>query len=177
MLLRGVNLGARNRVAMASLREELAAAGFEHVSTYLESGNVVLSSAAPEQRLARRVKRLLAERFELDVAVIVRTRDQLAEVVARDPLGETAHDPKRYQVSFLEREPDRALVDRVAALAAGSERLLAIGRELYAWHPEGIARSKLSTALAAPSLGIPSTARNWSTVTSLLALAGEDPSA
>jgi uncharacterized protein (DUF1697 family) len=175
VLLRGVNLGSRNRVAMPSLREELAAAGFEHVSTYLQSGNVVLCSAAPGEQLAGRVKRLLAERFELDVVVIVRTRDQLAEVVARDPLGEAAHDPKRYQVSFLEREPDRALVDRVAALAADSERLVAIGRELYAWHPAGIARSKLSAALAAPSLGIAATARNWSTVTSLLELADEEP--
>jgi uncharacterized protein (DUF1697 family) len=171
VLLRGVNLGSRNRVAMPSLREELAAAGFEHVSTYLQSGNVVLSSAAPEQRLAGRVKRLLAERFELDVAVIVRTRDQLAEVVARDPLGEAAHDPKRYQVSFLERELDASVVDELAALATDAERLVAIGRELYAWHPDGVARSRLWAGLASRSLGVSATARNWSTVTTLLEMA------
>jgi uncharacterized protein (DUF1697 family) len=177
VLLRGVNLGPRNRVAMGPLREQLAAAGFAEVRTYLQSGNVVLSSRSSPRALARQVRRLLAERFELDVAVLVRTRSELAEVVARDPFGEVARDPKRYQVSFLEREPEATLVSELEALAAPGERLAAIGRELYAWHPDGIARSKLSAAIAAQRLGIPATARNWSTVTSLLALAGEDPSA
>jgi uncharacterized protein (DUF1697 family) len=175
VLLRGINLGPRNRVAMPKLREQLQAAGFEHVSTYLQSGNVVLSSDATQQQLAAQCRRLLGEHFDLDVQVIVRTREELAVVVARDPLGEVAVDPKRYQVSFLERELDAEVVRRLGALAAGSERLVAIGRELYAWHPDGVARSKLWAGLADPSLGVPATARNWSTVRGLFALAEETP--
>ena len=173
VLLRGVNLGPRNRLAMPRLREELAAAGFEQVSTYVQSGNVVLSSRAAPARLARSFRALLAERFALDVEVIVRTREELAEVVRRNPLADVAVNPKRYQVSFLEREPDPAVVRALGELAAGDERFAAIGRELYAWHPDGVARSKLWAKLAGPSLGVPATARNWSTVTSLLALADE----
>ena len=173
VLLRGVNLGPRNRLAMPRLREELAAAGFEQVSTYVQSGNVVLSSRAAPAQLARSFRALLAERFALDVEVIVRTREELAEVVGRNPLADVAVNPKRYQVSFLEREPDAAVVRALGELAAGDERFAAIGRELYAWHPDGVARSKLWARLAGPSLGVPATARNWSTVTSLLALADE----
>jgi uncharacterized protein (DUF1697 family) len=172
-LLRGVNLGARNRVAMAALADALQARDFAPVRTYLQSGNVVFSSELPESRLANDVKRTVRERFGIDVDVLVRTRAELAAVVASNPLAALATDPKRYQVSFLARELDRASLDRVRALAVESERLEAVGRELYAWHPHGVARSKLWAGLAARTLGVPATARNWTTVEKLLALADE----
>jgi uncharacterized protein (DUF1697 family) len=105
--------------------------------------------------------------------VIVRTGDELAEVVARNPLADVATDPKRYQVSFLESEPDPNVISAIAGFAAGSERLVAVGRELYAWHPDGVARSKLWNKLAGNGLGVRATARNWTTVTTLLEMAGE----
>jgi uncharacterized protein (DUF1697 family) len=172
-LLRGINLGPRNRVAMSALKDALQANGFTAVRTYLQSGNVVLSSELSESKLAEQVKGVVRERFEIDVEVLVRTRDELAAVVACSPLGEVANDPKRYQVSFLARELDGESLQRLRALASGSERLEALGRELYAWHPHGVARSKLWAGLAAPALGVPATARNWSTVQKLLALADE----
>ncbi|MBV9362716.1 MAG: DUF1697 domain-containing protein, partial [Solirubrobacterales bacterium] len=94
-----------------------------------------------------------------------------AEVVARNPLGDVAVDPKRYQVSFLEAEPDPEVVARMTENAADDERLVAIGREIYSWHPAGAARSKLWAALAGKGLGVRATARNWTTVTTLLEMA------
>jgi uncharacterized protein (DUF1697 family) len=173
VLLRGINVGAHKRIAMPALRDALAEAGFEGVRTYVQSGNVVLSSDLAPERLARKVEKLIVDRFGLEVDVVVRTRDELAEVVARDPLGDVAREPKRYQVSFLSAEPDAALVDELAALAAGKERFVAIGRELYAWHPDGAARSRLWNRLAGQGLGVTATARNWRTVSKLLAMADE----
>jgi uncharacterized protein (DUF1697 family) len=172
-LLRGVNLGPRNRVSMAALASALRARGLAPVRTYLQSGNVVLASELPESRLADEVRGVVSERFGIDVDVLVRTRDELAAVVASNPLAAVATDPKRYQVSFLARELDRASLQRLRALAAESERLEAVGREVYAWHPRGVARSKLWAGLAARTLGVPATARNWSTVENLLALADD----
>jgi uncharacterized protein (DUF1697 family) len=172
-LLRGVNIGPRNRVAMPALRKLLSGAGFEDVRTYVQSGNVVLSSGASPERVARDVKEVIADGFGLDVAVIVRTRDELAAVVDRDPLGDVATDPKRYQVSFLSAEPDPGVVRQLEALAVAPERLVAIGRELYAWHPEGVARSRLWARLAGRDLGVSATARNWTTVQRLLAMADD----
>lgn len=170
LLLRGINLGPNNRVAMPALRALLTDAGFEDVATYLQSGNVIVSSKLSPDRAARRCEGLLSEHLGLDVAVLARTHEQLAEVVRRNPLGDVADDPKRYQVSFLSAEPDSALVERIAALAAPGEQLVAEGRELYAWHPGGIARSKLWARLAKPGNGLVASARNWRTVTSLLEL-------
>jgi uncharacterized protein (DUF1697 family) len=173
VLLRGINLGPRNRIAMAELREALAEAGFEDVRTYLQSGNIVLSSGVSEKKLASECKRLIAERFGLDIDVVVRTRSELAKVVKLNPLGKVAKNPKRYQVSFLAAKPGREAVRKLEAAAAESERFVVKGREIYAWHPAGVARSKLWTMLAGPGLGVTATARNWTTVTKLLELADE----
>jgi uncharacterized protein (DUF1697 family) len=171
VLLRGINIGSRNRIAMPALREALEEAGFGDVKSYVQSGNVVLTSRASPATVARKVERLIADRFGLEIDVVARTRDEIAEVVRRNPLGKVAKDPKRYQVSFLDRKPDAKVVDKLAALAVGGEQLVADGRELYAWHPDGVARSKLWAALAGRGLGVTATARNWTTVTNLLELA------
>jgi len=171
VLLRGVNLGPRNRIAMAALRNELAAAGLQDVSTYVQSGNIVLSSDAPPDQLARDCEQLVSNAFGLRIEAVARTRDELAAVVQRNPLADVAVNPKRYQVSFLSAEPDPDALRACEAAAAPQERLVAIGRELYAWHPDGVGRSRLWAKLAGPALGVTATARNWSTVTALLAMA------
>lgn len=171
VLLRGINIGPRNRISMPELRDALEDAGYEEVRTYLQSGNVVLTSTAPAKKVARDCERLIADRFGLEIAVVTRTRAELAKVVERDPLEGAAHDPKRYQVSFLEAKPPAKVVRELESLAAGKEQLVAVGREIYAWHPAGVARSKLWARLAGKNLGVTATARNWTTVTKLLELA------
>lgn len=173
VLLRGINLGPRNRIAMAALRDSLSDAGLEDVRTYLQSGNAVVSSRVGADRLAAQVREVITAEFGIDIAVVVRSRDELAEVVRRNPLKQVADNPKRYQVSFLDQELPPQEVERLAALATDSERFVALGRELYAWHPEGVARSKLWNRLAGSGLGVTATARNWTTVTTLLQIADE----
>lgn len=173
VLLRGINVGAHNRIAMPELRELLASAGFGEVRTYLQSGNVVLSSNASPKQLVRECEQQIADRFGLDIQIVVRTRDELAEVVRLNPLGEVAANPKRYQVTFLATEPAPEVVRELTAATVAPEQLVHVGRELYAWHPEGIARSRLWAQLAGKTLGVTATARNWATVTKLLALADD----
>jgi uncharacterized protein (DUF1697 family) len=171
VLLRGVNLAGRNRVSMPALREALEDADFTAVATYVQSGNVVLTSGKAAKRVERDVERLLADRFDLDIRVIVRTRAELAAVIDRDPLAKIATDPKRYQVTFLESPLDADVVRKLEAIATDEERVKLLGREVYAWHPDGVGRSKLAVLLAEKGLGVTATARNWSTVTRLLELA------
>jgi len=173
LLLRGINLAGRNRIAMPALREALTAAGFGDVRTYLQSGNVVLASSAKADGVVRKAKRLIAKEFDLDIAVVVRTRSQLASVVELNPLQKVVTNPKRYQVSFLDAKPTRDVMRRVEEAAVPPEQVVASGREIDAWHPECIGRSQLWTLLAGQRLGVTATARNWTTVTNLLSLAQE----
>lgn len=156
---------------MPQLRDLLAAAGFQPVSTYLQSGNAVVSADLSPDQLANACEREIGNAFGLAVDVIVRSRDDVAEVVRRNPLGALASDPKRYQVTFCATAPDAAVVSKLAGLAVAGEKLVADGRELYAWHPDGVGRSRLATSLAKHTLGVAATARNWTTVTELLAMA------
>ena len=96
VLLRGINVGSRNRIAMPALREALEKAGFDDVRTYLQSGNVVLTSSDSGQKVALACERLIAREFKLDVAAVVRTRNAIAKVVERNPLADVAMNPKRY---------------------------------------------------------------------------------
>jgi uncharacterized protein (DUF1697 family) len=173
VLLRGINLGPSRRVPMADLRSLLSGAGYEDVRTYVQSGNIVLSSTAAPAQLERDCAQLISEEFGFDVPVVVRTRDEVAEVVAANPLAEVAEDLKRYQVSFLHQALDADTAKRLRALVAEPEALVIDGREIYAWHPRGVARSKLWNALAGKGLGVTATARNWTTVTTLLAMSDQ----
>jgi len=173
VLLRGVNLASRNRIAMPDLRQALEETGFEDVATYVQSGNVVLSTPLSAKRVRSAVERLLADRFDLDVKVVVRTRTELAKVVERNPLGKVATNPKLYQVTFLDAAPSAAVLRKLEAAAAGKEQVVNVGRELFAWHPDGVARSKLAALMAGKGLGVTATARNWTTVTRLLEMADQ----
>ncbi len=158
---------------MADLRTLLTDAGYEDVGTYVQSGNIVLSSREKPAKLELRVCELISDRFGFDVPVVVRTRDQLAKVVAANPLEDVADNPKRYQVSFLSEPLPAEVSKRLRELAVESEALVIDGREIYAWHPDGVARSKLWNGLAGKDLGVTATARNWTTVTTLLEMADE----
>jgi uncharacterized protein (DUF1697 family) len=168
VLLRGINLGSKRRVSMPKLREVLEDAGYDDVQTYVQSGNVVLSTGKSAKQTARAVEKLVKQHFRIDVPVVVRTKGELAAVVRANPLESTVKDPKAYQVTFFETKPDSKLIRKLDELAVEDERLAHSGREIYAWHPAGIARSKVWNELAKA----PGTSRNWATVTKLLELAG-----
>ena len=169
-LLRGINLGSRNRVAMPRLREVLEAAGHEDVATLVQSGNILLTSAKQPATLEREISKLVLDEFGVEAATVVRTRDELAEVIERNPIPDGPSTPKLFQVTFFSDEPGAEAVAELTAQDFGNERVEVIGREAYAWHPDGIQKSKLARELS-KALRSGGTARNWNTVTKLLELA------
>jgi uncharacterized protein (DUF1697 family) len=171
ILLRGINLGPNRRVPMAELRALLAEAGFQNVRTYVQSGNVVLDSDGSPAELEAQTATLISEKFGFAVPVVSRTAAELAAVVDHDPFGELVTEPKRYQVSFLDQPPSSGVIQALQDAVAEPEAVTVNGREIYAWHPEGVARSKLWNKLAGGSLGVTATARNWTTVCTLLEMA------
>jgi uncharacterized protein (DUF1697 family) len=170
-LLRGINLRKTRRVSMPELRELLDGLGYEDVRTLLQSGNVVLTAPVTGERLAHRLEREIADGLGVDPAVVVRTRDELAAAVEANPFADLMTDGRFLQVSFLAGDPDPGYVQELAAADLGDERVAVIGRELYAWYPRGMARSKLAKLDLERGLGTAATARNWNTVCKLLALA------
>jgi uncharacterized protein (DUF1697 family) len=163
VMLRGVNLGSANGIGMPVLREALSAAGAANVRTYLQSGNVV-ADGDPETIVA-------AIRAVIDVPCVLRSAREVATVIDANPFPEQAReDPKLLQVTFRsEALPDGTLA-ALQERASDAERVAVTGREIYSWHPDGIARSKLAVAVVPPRAA--ATARNWNTVLALAELAG-----
>lgn len=176
-LLRGVNVGGHNKVPMADLRAALLADGFGNPRTYIQSGNIVLESDDDADRVVARVEALIGERFGLAVPTIVISASALADVVARNPYPAEA-DHRRLHAVFLREEPDEAERARVrglvdASAAKGSpDAATFVGSTLYLHTPDGLGTSDLAKALTTKRRsGVGAgTARNWATVTTLLAM-------
>jgi len=167
VLLRAVNLGSHNKVAMPKLRELLAERGYPDVQTYVQSGNIVLSGTSPAAVEAD-VVAALRDGFGLDIEVMIRSRADLAKVVKGNPFLEPAEDPTRVHVNFLAAQPAK---DKVAALDPEEfdpERFAVGDRCLYQFYPGGFGRSKMAAAPWERRLGVRGTNRNWRTVTALL---------
>jgi uncharacterized protein (DUF1697 family) len=172
-LLRGINVGSHNRIAMADLRELLASLGYGDARTLVQSGNIVLTADGPSEELALELEGEITARFGVQTPVVVRTHEELAAVVALNPLGDIASEHKLYQVSFLSAEPDLAAIEEIQVTDFAPERFVYSGREIYAWHPQGIHSSPLARQLSDKRLGVTVTARNWKTTTKLLEMAEE----
>jgi uncharacterized protein (DUF1697 family) len=170
-LLRGVNVGSSKRVPMATLRGVFEQLGFTDVTTYVNSGNVVFSGP---KATAKRIEQAIAAEFGFDVPVVLRTRDELAAVIAADPFAGVADDPSRYLVLFS--GGGRIDARRAEGVEGGAgERFAIVGAEVYAWLPGGFQKSPLFKALDEKRLGVTLTGRNWRTVEKLLALADAAP--
>lgn len=159
-MLRGINLGARNRVAMPALRELFEDLGFNDVSTYVQSGNVAFSSPKKPDAVA------IAKRIEKDLnatsPVLLRSATELAKVIRANPF-----DPPGSHVTFLEENPAAAKVKALDPDAYPPDAFAVIGRDVFLSCPQGYGRSKLSNAFWEKKLATVATTRNWKTVTAL----------
>lgn len=154
-LLRGVNVGGRGRLAMADLRACVSRLGHEDVATHIQSGNVVFSSATRSaETLAAALEEAVERDLGLRTAVMVRTLDQLAAVLAADPFP--GAEPAALHVGFLRRAPEG--VPDLTPPGPDEARLL--GSEVHLHYPGGMGRSKLTGAWLERRLGVPLTVRN-----------------
>jgi len=186
-LLRGINVGGRNKVPMADLREVVSSLGHTGVTTYIQSGNVLFTTAGTRTgELAAALESAITGRFGIDASVVVLSRDDLARVLQDNPYPDEPN-PKLVHVVFLNGEPPAVLLDRIAAAqsaaaAKGShDTVTAIGPALFLHTPDGYGDSDLAQSLfrivSPPAkqkrAGLAATARNWATATKLLALCDE----
>jgi len=174
-LLRGINLGAKRRVAMADLRSLLEGLGYDDVRTHLQSGNAVFRTGTRSAAAVRRaVEDGIADELGMSADVVVRTAAQLAKVVAADPFAGTATDPARYLVTFLDKAPAKAWLAEVSDIDHEPEQFVVRGTEIYLWLPKGVHASRLARLVGDKKLGGTATTRNWNVVTKLAELAAAD---
>ena len=167
-LLRGINVGGRATLPMATLREVAEGIGYTRVSTYIASGNLFLEAGdASAGTLETALHGALLEHTGLDLTVVARTRAQLAAVVAVNPFPDA--EPQQLHVFFLTGQPTAAGVAALETeMARHPERAAVIGQEAYVDYVNGAGRTKVSGDRVARAMGVQGTARNWRTVLTLL---------
>ena len=174
LLLRGVNVGGRNRLPMVVLAAALRDAGCLAVRTYIQSGNAIFRATASDARdAASAVAATVAEHTGRSVPVILRTREELARAVRDNPFPDAGRDHRTLHVGFSGIRP---APERIAALdpdRSPPDEFAVVGREIYLHLPNGMARTKLSNAYFDSVLGTTTTFRNWRTVLKLLEMASE----
>lgn len=171
VLLRGINVGANKRVAMADLRQLLSGLGFTDVRTLLQSGNAVFDGPRTNpEGLARRIEGGIREEFGLDVACMVRSREEFRAVVEANPLGEMATDGSKLLVVFLSESPDPGRLAEHDPVGLAPDRIRLGDRVIYQWCPDGILAAPAVGGFAEKYLSVTTTGRNWNTVTKLLTL-------
>lgn len=164
-LLRGINVGGHGKLKMDALRDAVRGLGFGDVSTYIQSGNVIFTSVGPVA--AAHFERSLGSALGMDVTVMIRTADELAQIVRANPFGHM--DPSKVHVGFMADTPAADAVEQLDVLRFAPDEAAVVGAELYLHLPDGIGRAKLPDHVAR-QLKMPFTVRNWNTVSKLVEL-------
>jgi uncharacterized protein (DUF1697 family) len=167
-LLRGINLGGRNKLPMAALVALFSDEGASAVTTYIQSGNVIFDAppklaAALPARIAARIE----QRFGLSVPIVLRSAAALAAVATRNPFLTAGASADELHVMFLRDRPSAARARALDPNRSPPDELALHGSEIYLRCPNGVARTKLSNAYFDQALATVSTARNWRTVLAL----------
>lgn len=174
-MLRGVNVGAHNRIKMDALCAIYKSLKLEDPCTYVQSGNVIFRTKEKNleplrQKIAAAIERKAGFRPE----VILRTPDDFRRVIAKNPFANRSEiHPGKLLVTFLADEPSPDAREKLLALKPDPEEMHLIGRELYIYFPNGAGQSKLPWSTLDKKLGTTGTARNWNSVLAMLEMAEE----
>lgn len=175
-LLRGINVGGKNKIKMADLRAMLEAMGFERVQTYIQSGNVLFESADEEKTVQAQMEQKIAETFGFTISVILRSAEELKQIVENCPFtaeevaeAEAMSQVESLYVAMLPEAPPQAGVERTLTYCTDNDKMHISGRDVYLLYRHSIRDSKLASNLH--RLQVPVTVRNWNTMNKLLSLA------
>ena len=173
-MLRGVNLGAHNRIKMDELRALYESLKFEGPKTYVQSGNVVFRTKETNvEKVAKKIRTGIEKKFGFSPEVIVRSTDEMRKAIAATPFAGRDLEPSKILVTFLAAEPGPEALAKMSDLKKYPEELHLRGRELFIYFPNGAGKSKLPWSQVERLVKVTGTARNWNSVVALLKMGEE----
>jgi uncharacterized protein (DUF1697 family) len=168
-LLRGINVGGKNSLPMKDLAEIFEKAGCSHVTTYIQSGNVVFKADAKlAQKISDVISKEIKKGFKLDVPVVVRSAKELMKVSKSNPFFKKGGTIDTVHVAFLLHTPQKTAIQSLDAKRSPGDAFEVVGSEVYMHCPNGFGRTKLTNQYFDSKLATTSTVRNWKTVLKLL---------
>jgi len=172
-ILRGINVSGHKLVKMDALRELYESLGFQNVTTYKQSGNVVFIAIDSEvNKLEQIISKQIEKDFGIFVPVIVLTIDRLEEIVDNNPfLKDSSKDVAFLHATFLASQPLNYNQKEIEAKRQNGEDIVFTDNVVYLYCPNGYGRTKLTNNFLETKLKVSATTRNWKTTSELLAIA------
>lgn len=173
-MLRGINVSGQKRIKMDVLKAVYEAMGFDDVSTYIQSGNVIFKNPKKNRTtLSASIEKAINEQFAYPVLVMIREKDELGKIIRSNPfLSRSAIELDKLHVTFLSHKPDNKYLKEIENVKNGKDECQLSDKEIYLYCPEGYGRTKLTNNYFEKELGVSATTRNWKTVKKLYELAG-----
>jgi uncharacterized protein (DUF1697 family) len=170
VLLRGINVGGHNKLPMADLRTLLTSNGYTGVSTYIQSGNILLSSDKNSASINEHIEGLIREKFNYNIPVITISVDELQKCFEENPYLKSKEDVKFLHVTFLNDAPQISTIENLNIKTYKDDEFLVKGKFVYLHTPDGFAKTKFSNPQFEKQLNTKATTRNWRTVGKLIEL-------
>lgn len=174
-LLRAINVGGYRKIKMQDLREMLKKMGFTNIQTYIQSGNVIFDSEETDARnLSKSIEEQILSDFGHDVPVMIRTREQLKNLIDKNPFDGQDEDPFMLYVTFFLKPPSENKQKELAALSRDIEKFEFLNDELFSLIDKKTDQKvNFSNAFVEKTIGIPGTGRNWRSVNRIYEMASD----
>lgn len=170
VLLRGINVGGRNKLPMAELRTLLSTNGYKNVATYIQSGNIILNSTESVEKTNEHIKTLIKQQFDYEIPVVTLTTEDLKKCFTENPYLKIEYNIKNLHVTFLKDIPENDLVTDLNTNSSNNDSYTISGKSIYLHTPDGYQKTKFSNTQFEKKLNTQATTRNWRTTTKLYEL-------
>ena len=174
VLLRGINVGGKNKLPMAELRTLLSENGYENVKTYIQSGNIFLNSRKTAEKININIKFLLKQHFDYDIPVVTLTAEEIKTCFTHNPYLKIEEDIKNLHVTFLNTAPEKDSIENISIKKANNDSYVIEGRIIYLHTPDGYRNTKFTNGQFEKKLMVQATTRNWRTTTKLFEMISVD---
>ena len=175
VLLRGINVGGHKKIKMAELRSALERVGFQSVSTYIQSGNIVLRHSDPQELVASRIARCIKNDFGHEVPVVVYLPEEWNTMMAQLPFALEEADTQNFYFIFLFDRPDKGRINALESESFPHEKFHIRPGCIYLMCEKGYGKAKCNNNFFEKRLKVQATARNLRTVNTLSQMAGDLP--
>lgn len=170
-VLRGINVSGQRIIAMKDLKALFQKAGYDNVMTYIQSGNVVFGSTETSiKKLEKNISELIENHYNFSVPVLVLSRENMNEILEKNPYIDREKDTNKLHVTLLEKIPEEKLLASCRDEKYQSDEFTITDTTIYLYCPDGYGMTKFSTTFFEKKLGVEATTRNWKTILKLLEL-------
>lgn len=171
-MLRGINVSGQKKIKMADLKTLYQDLGFEQVTTYIQSGNVIFKSDVAAATLADKIKQAILDHYGYEVKIFIKTINDFEQVIANNPfLKREGTDPKTLLSCFLQSLPNPEKVQATEQLDFSPDEFIIQNDIVYIHCPNGFGRAKINNNFFEKKLAVGATTRNWRSTLKLLAIA------